>query len=168
MKKITTRRFVTAATIAALYVVLTVGLAPVSFGAIQFRVSEALKAFVLLDPFLAFGIGLGTFIANIFSPYAGAWEFIWMPITDIVGGLIAWVLFKLINERYPAIPMIIYAVTTGLAVGLMLQAFGLGGFWLLSAGVIASEMIILLATLPIMLFINKMLEARGFTLKLIK
>jgi len=46
----TTRRVVLIAIIGALYVVLTVGIAPLSFGPIQFRASEVLKILVLFDP----------------------------------------------------------------------------------------------------------------------
>jgi len=161
MKQVTTKRFVLAAIVAALYAVLTLGLAPISYGVIQFRVSEALKALVLFDPFLAFGIGLGTFIANMASPFAGPWEFIWMPISDILGGFLAWGVFTLMRRRFPVVAMIAYSTTTGLSVGLMLMAFGLGGFWILSAGVIASELIICLAGLPLVLWMVRILEMRG-------
>lgn len=165
-RRVGTRRFVMMAVIAALYVVLTLGLAPISYGVIQFRVSEALKAFVLFDPFLSLGIGVGTFIANIASPYAGPWEFVWMPLTDMLGGLIAWAVYVGLRRSKigSIVSMVAYAITTGLAVGLMLQAFGLGGFWILSAGVVASELIILLVGLPIIMFIGNMLKLRGLDL----
>jgi hypothetical protein len=44
----TTKRVVRVAIIAALYVVLTLGIAPLSYGVIQFCISEILKIFVLL------------------------------------------------------------------------------------------------------------------------
>ena len=164
MLKISTRRFVFGALIAGLYVVLTLGLAPISYGVIQFRVSEVLKAFVLFDPFFALWIGIGTFFANMVSPFAGPWDLVWMPITDVVGGVIAWGLFAVLRRRFAVLPMIVYALTTGAAVGLMLQAFGLGGFWFLSATVAASELIILVAGTPMILWIVRMLEARGVSL----
>ena len=129
--------------IAALYAVFTLALAPISYGPIQFRVSEALKVFVLLDPFYAFGIGLGTLIANINSPMVGPWELIFMPITDMVGGLIAWLLFRAVRRRSIFPSLLIYAITTGLSVGLMLAAFGLGIWYVAAIPVIVSELIIL-------------------------
>ena len=42
MKNITTKMMAQGAVIAAVYVVLTLAFAPISFGAIQFRISEAL------------------------------------------------------------------------------------------------------------------------------
>lgn len=166
MFKFTNKRVVLVATIAALYVIFTVLLAPISYGPIQFRVSEALKVFVLFDPFLALGIGLGTFLANMASPFAGPWDLIWMPLTDMAGGLLAYLVYVILGKRIKLsfIPMILYAVTTGFSVGLMLQAFGLGNFLPLSYGVIASELIILLGGLPVMLGIYHVLNLRGFSL----
>jgi len=95
-----TRYLVLSSIIGALYVVLTLGLAPLSFGPIQFRISEILKVFVLFNPFLAFGIGMGTFFANLLSPYAGPMELIWMPFSDMAGGLLAWALFRYILRSH--------------------------------------------------------------------
>jgi uncharacterized membrane protein len=164
MKKISTRRVVMAALIAAIYAVLTVGLAPISFGVIQFRFSEILKVFVLFDPFLAFGIGLGTFLANTFSPMVGPWELIWMPITDMLGGFLAWGLYWLIRKKSVFPSMILYAITTGLAVGLMLSFFGFGAWYIAALPIIASEMILLIVGAPLVLYINKSLKARGIDL----
>lgn len=55
--------------LAAIYVVLTVVVAPqFSFGAIQFRVSEVLLILVLFNPRYWIGLVIGTFISNLFSP----------------------------------------------------------------------------------------------------
>jgi len=57
------------AIIAALYFVLTTGLAPLSFGAVQVRVAEALKVLVVVFPLPAFaGLMIGMGFANAFSP----------------------------------------------------------------------------------------------------
>ena len=74
----TTKRVVMIAILAALYAVFTILIAPLSYGPIQFRLSEILKVFVLFDPWLSLGIGIGTFIANMASPYVGPWELIFM------------------------------------------------------------------------------------------
>ena len=162
MKYLTTRRVVRIAIIAALYAVLTVALSPISFGPVQFRVSEALKVLVLFDPWMILGIGIGTFFANLASPFAGPWELIWMPFTDMLGGLIAWAIFNyLLKRKLPVIPMVPYALTTGLAVGLMLNIMGQGDLWPLALGVAVSELVILILAVPLMLFIEKQLQARG-------
>jgi uncharacterized membrane protein len=160
--RFSTRRVVQIAILAALYAVLTWGIAPISYGPIQFRVSEVLKVLVLFDPWLVLGIGIGTLIANLTSPFVGPWELAWMPFSDMAGGLLAWAVYRFVlRRRWPAVPMAIYALTTGLAVGWMLWAFGLGGFGLLAGAVAISELIILVGGTPLMLWIERLLEKRG-------
>jgi len=153
---VTTKRVVLIAIIAALYVVLTVGIAPFSFGPIQFRVSEVLKVLVLFDPFLVLGIGIGTLLANITSPFVGPWELIWMPITDMLGGLLAWWSYRMLRKA--TLSCGLYAITTALAVALMLKMLGIDLFWmsLLSVGI--SELVILVGGLPLMIQVKPWIE----------
>ena len=53
---------------AALYAVLTVAIAPIAYGPIQFRFSELMVLLVFINPIFAPGLVLGCAIANIFSP----------------------------------------------------------------------------------------------------
>jgi uncharacterized membrane protein len=66
--ELTTKNIVTVGIVAAIYAVLTVFLAPLSYGPIQFRISEALNLLAFVNPVFAPGIVLGCFIANLFSP----------------------------------------------------------------------------------------------------
>ncbi len=52
---------------AALYAILTIAVAPLSYGPIQFRFSEALCILPLIFPECAIGVTLGCFIANFFG-----------------------------------------------------------------------------------------------------
>ena len=65
MKKTKTQFLTQAAMIAAFYVVITVALAPISFGEIQFRVSEALTILPVFTPAAIPGLFLGCLIANM-------------------------------------------------------------------------------------------------------
>jgi uncharacterized membrane protein len=162
-----TRYVVLSSIVAALYVVLTVGLAPISYGPIQFRLSEILKVFVLFNPFLVVGIGIGTFFANLVSPNSGPLELIWMPFTDMAGGLLAWAIYHyILRSKLPVIPMAIYAVTTGAAVGWMLYILYGGDFWWVTLPIVISEAIILIAGTPIIFWIDKMLNARGIDMRM--
>jgi uncharacterized membrane protein len=156
-----TRRVVRIAIIGSLYAVLTVGIAPISYGPIQFRISEVLKVFVLFDPYAAIGIGIGTFFANLASPFVGPLELIWMPFSDVIGGLAAWGMYLLIGKRWPTLPMVLYSATTGLAVGLMLFLLGMGGFLYLSALIMLSELVILVGGTPIIFRLVDALNQRG-------
>ena len=72
-------RLTTAAVIAAAYAALTIGLAPISYGPIQFRASEALTVLPFLIPSSVYGIAVGCVLANL---YTGS-------ILDIVFGSLA-------------------------------------------------------------------------------
>ena len=76
----TVKRLVRTAIIAALYVVLTLALAPISYGAVQFRVSEIMVLLAFFDPFYIGGLTLGCFIANILGPNG---------VADIIFGTLA-------------------------------------------------------------------------------
>lgn len=150
----TTRRITHTGITAALYAALTLVIAPIGYGPVQFRISESLKALVLFDPWLVVGIGVGTFVANWFSPFAGGWELIWMPTSDVLGGLLAWAIYRALRQRYIAVPCILYAMTTALSVSLMLWAIGIAPFWFsaLTAGI--GELLTIVGGLPIMLRIK--------------
>ncbi|MBR0130012.1 MAG: QueT transporter family protein, partial [Firmicutes bacterium] len=60
-----TRQLVQGALIAALYVVLTMVFAPISFGSVQLRVSEALAILPMFSFAAVPGLFVGCFLANI-------------------------------------------------------------------------------------------------------
>lgn len=66
--------------IAAFYVALTVAFAAISFGPIQFRISEALVILPVFTPAAIPGVTLGCFLSNLL---AGA------PVMDVVFGTAA-------------------------------------------------------------------------------
>lgn len=79
-KNNTVRRLVRTAIIAALYAVVTIVLAPISYGAVQFRLSEIMVLLAFFDPFYIGGLTLGCFIANILGPNG---------VADVIFGTLA-------------------------------------------------------------------------------
>ena len=65
MKKESTRFLTEAAIIAAIYVVLTLVFAPISYGEIQVRISEALTILPFFTPAAVPGLFVGCLLANI-------------------------------------------------------------------------------------------------------
>ena len=65
--KNTTLRLAVGAVIAAVYAALTIALAPISYGAVQFRVSEALTVLPFLMPCTTWGLWIGCILANLFT-----------------------------------------------------------------------------------------------------
>ncbi len=78
--KITARRLVGIAFVAALYCVCTLVIAPLSFGAVQFRFSEVLVLLCYYKKDYCFALILGCFFANFFSP---------LGIYDVIFGTLA-------------------------------------------------------------------------------
>ena len=62
------RKIVFAASIAAVYAVMTIVLMPISYGMIQFRVSEVLTILPYFIPVAVPGLFVGCIIANMFNP----------------------------------------------------------------------------------------------------
>ena len=63
--RIPVRTLALAAVVGAAYAALTIGLAPISYGAVQFRVSEVLCILPYFVPGTAWGLFVGCAIANI-------------------------------------------------------------------------------------------------------
>lgn len=80
MKTFTTRRLAMTALLAAVYAALTMGLAFMSYGSVQFRVAEALCVLPFFFPWTTWGLVAGCLIANLISAYG---------VVDVVFGTLA-------------------------------------------------------------------------------
>lgn len=68
MRANTTRKLAAAAAVGALYAALTMALSFISYGPVQFRVSEALCILPFFFPASTWGLFCGCLIANLLSP----------------------------------------------------------------------------------------------------
>lgn len=104
------------AMIAALYAAATLILAPLSFGPMQLRVSEALTLLPFFMPSATYGLFVGCMLANFVGGF-GIW--------DTFFGSIATLIAAKITERMPNIwlaaapPVIVNAVIIGLMLHLL-------------------------------------------------
>ena len=94
--------------VAAVYATTTIVLAPISFGAIQCRVSEALTLLAMLSPDAIIAVTLGCAISNVVSVMMGASIIGWI---DVVVGTIATffaavITYQFRNARLKNIPII--------------------------------------------------------------
>lgn len=113
---------VQAALIAAIYAAITYFISPLSFGAQQLRISEALTVLPVLTPAAVPGLAVGCVIANLNSPWGFA---------DIVFGtlatLIAAVLTRLTrNIRFKNLPLLSLAfpvLLNGIIIALEISFF---------------------------------------------
>lgn len=86
--KLTTRKLAAAAVVAAAYAALTMLLAPLSYGPVQFRVSEALCILPAIMPCTAWGLFAGCIIANLLSA-AGPLDIVFGSLASLGAGLCA-------------------------------------------------------------------------------
>lgn len=80
MKSNLTNRLVKTALVTAIYAIVTIILAPISYGNIQFRLSEILVLLAFIDPIYIIGLTLGCFLANLYSAFG---------ILDVIFGTLA-------------------------------------------------------------------------------
>ena len=105
-----------AAVIAALYVALVWALTPISFGAIQIRVSNALIGIVPLVGMPAvFGITLGVLIGNIPSPLGP------LDLLSAVPTLIALLVVMRLKNKSVLLGLLIYSLILSAWVGALLN-----------------------------------------------
>lgn len=87
-KKLTSKEVTRSVTInaivAALYVVLTVVVYPLSFGAIQFRFAEMLVLLCFFKPDTVFGLVIGCLLANAFSPDLFLWDMLFGTMATLI------------------------------------------------------------------------------------
>ena len=121
--------------IMALYVVLTVAVAPLSYGNIQFRFSELLILLCFFNKKYNWSLIIGCMIANIFSP---------LGIIDIIFGTVATVLvcFCTNYTKNLWIASLWASLWNGLIVGAELSIFYTLPFFLTVLQVILGEFVV--------------------------
>lgn len=110
------KKIIMTAVIAAVYATLTIFLAPLSYGAVQLRLSEIVTLLAFINPSFTPGLVIGCMIANIFSPFG---------IIDVLIGSIA-TFFAVYPMRYTKnlyiaslMPVISNAVIVGLEIAIL-------------------------------------------------
>jgi uncharacterized membrane protein len=80
---------------------------PLSFYALQFRIAGILRPSIAKKKELAVAYALGTVVANVFSPFSGVYELVFMPVMSLLSGLLGYEVAKKLNESYYACGMVI-------------------------------------------------------------
>ncbi len=140
--------------VAALYATATIVLNPLSYGPLQLRVAELLKPLVVWEPHLIPAFVIGNFLSNLTSPFAGPWELIFMPLANLVGASACYV----VGRRAPWAGAALYALVIAAAVSLLLSVLLKIRYVLLFPGLLSSEMILLLAGVPLMQAVRRALD----------
>jgi len=110
---------------AALYAAMVVVFAPISFSALQFRVAGVLRPGIARKRELALGYAAGAAVANLFSPFAGIYEILFMPAMSLVAGLAGYYLARRLNGSYLVCGAVIALIIPVSVSWMLLQLFGL-------------------------------------------
>ena len=137
------RRLTEAGVIAALYVVLTLLIAPLSYGAVQVRVSEMLTVLPLFTAAAIPGLTVGCLLANLLGMtmgMTGGWDILFGTAATLLAAVLTYALRNVRCKGYPlmavAMPVICNAVIVGLEIALFfsgsvfsLAVFGASALW---------------------------------------
>lgn len=146
MKKINIRFIAESAIISALYVALTWLLAPISYGAIQFRLSEILLLLVVLNPKYAYALIVGCFVANTTSVF-GWYDMVFGTLATVIAILPMLKIKRL--ELASIFPVISNAFIISLELLLYLKEPHTFGYNVLTIGV-GEAVVLYLVGIPVM------------------
>jgi len=147
----------TSGIIAALYVAVSLLVAPFGFTNVQFRISEMFNHLVVFNKKFFFGIVLGVFVTNLFSPL-GLYDLFFGVGQSIIALSITILSAKFINGIFKrmlfntivfTLTMFIIAFELNLALGLPFLFT-----WLTVA---VGEFVVMAVGIPIMIALNKRL-----------
>ncbi len=138
-----------AAMIGAIYVVLTLIFAPISYGMIQVRISEMLMVLPYFTAAAVPGLFVGCLIANIFGGH-GMLDIVFGSLATLIA---AYLVTKLENKYLvPLPPVIINALIVGQVLSIVLEMpFYLTATWVGIGQVVACYGL----GLPLLLFLEK-------------
>ncbi|MDO5018724.1 MAG: QueT transporter family protein [Lagierella massiliensis] len=134
-KKFTQKFLVRQGVIAALYAVFTLAFPNLSYGPLQFRASEVMTLLAFFNPEYIWGLTLGCFIANLFSPYI--WD---MIIGTLASFLAVYYMSKCKNIWIASLIPAVANILVGLEIFLVTK--GEAAFFITTAQIMISEIII--------------------------
>ncbi|NLW23788.1 MAG: QueT transporter family protein [Clostridia bacterium] len=135
--------------IAAVYASLTIGLAPISYNFVQFRVSEALTVLPFFMPESIWGLFIGCALANIYSG---------LGIYDIVFGSLASLAAAFLTSKMPSrwLAPLPPVVVNAIVIGFMWSYFSDMPFYLTASYVAIGQIgACYFLGLPLLFFLEK-------------
>lgn len=124
--------------IAGVYVVVTVLLAPISFGPIQLRISEALTVLPIMFPEAVPALFVGVLISNIYGGL-GMYDIVFGSSITLIAAYVSW------RCRRNLIAYLSPVVFNGLFVSLYLHLLFKWPYWLTVLSISASEAVVVFA-----------------------
>ncbi|SCI13383.1 QueT transporter family protein [Romboutsia sp. 1001713B170207_170306_H8] len=142
-----TKRIATTAVVAALYAALTLALPILSYGPVQFRISEVMTLLPLIGKEYILGLTLGCFLANILGPY-GVPDIIFGTLATFISVYLVYLTGKYMRDKKSTVlvaslwPVVVNAIIVGIQLNvffgyplfLSMLEVGLGQFVVVTIG----------------------------------
>lgn len=157
-----TREVARVGIIAAIYCVVTLALGFISYGPIQFRVSEILMFLPLLSKEYIVALTLGCFLANVIGPY-GVPDIIFGTLATLISSVLVYLTPKLFGKnKYTLLIASIWpTIINALIIGWMLYKFVGLPFALSAFEVALGEFVVItIVGLPIFKMVNNKYGSR--------
>lgn len=138
--------------VACLYLALTLAFSSISYLPSQFRVAEMIKPLSVFSKKFAISMMLGNFLSNLFSPFVGPMELIFMPASNLAGCIIGYYIGKYTHRL---IGSIFIAFWISASVAFMLKVVVDLPFIPTFAGILVSEVILMVSGYFIINYIDK-------------
>lgn len=158
-----TKFLATSGIIAALYIAVTMLLAPLSFGAVQFRFAEVFNHLIAFSPKYAIGVIIGVFISNALFSTLGVADLIFGVGHTIITFAIVLFVFKYVKNIWARLIINTGVFTTTMFIiafqlNLVLELPFFETWLYLAIG----EFVVLAIGMPIMFALNKRLQLAKF------
>ncbi len=150
MKRIPVKKIAYSAVVSAMYFALTVLLQPISFGPVQFRLSEALVMLPYIMPESILGLTIGCAVANSFSTF---------PLYDVIFGSLATLVAGILTSRIKNVWLAGLPPVLMNALVLPLMWYFLGvdsAYWINLISITVSEAVVIyFVGIPLVLLLKK-------------
>lgn len=151
-----TKEWVTNALVAAIYVVLTWAFSFMSFGAVQFRVSEILNHLAVFNRKYIIGIVAGVLLSNLFFSPSVAWDITFGTAHSLLALLAMRYLTRKMTKVMPKMMVntAMFALFSFIIAIELKLAFD-APFWYSYLTVAIGEVVVMLIGAPIMKFLDR-------------
>lgn len=144
------------AIIAAVYVVLTGVLAPLSFGAYQFRVGEMLNHLAVFQKKYIVGILAGVFISNFFFSSFGIYDLFYGVAHSVLSLLFMLIVTKKVKStRVKMVVNTLSFAAFSFMIAIMLNLFAEAPFWFTYFTVAVGELAVMFIGIPLIESLDK-------------
>lgn len=119
-----TKKLTTLGLVAALYAVITLALSGISYGPIQFRISEVMVLLPLLGKEYILALTLGCFLANVIGPY-GVPDIIFGTLATFISTYLVYLTGKTMKDKkgHLLIASLWPTIVNAIIIGIMLNKF---------------------------------------------